>query len=29
VASIVRESLAKLELKFPPPAWDLKGVVVP
>lgn len=29
VATIVRDTLARLELKFPPPAWDLKGVVVP
>jgi PPK2 family polyphosphate:nucleotide phosphotransferase len=29
IASIVRETLAKLELRFPPPAWDLKGVVIP
>jgi PPK2 family polyphosphate:nucleotide phosphotransferase len=29
VATILRDTLAKLELKFPPPAWDLKGVVVP
>ncbi len=29
IATIVRETLAKLELKFPPPAWDLSGVVVP
>lgn len=29
VATIVRDTLAKLELKFPPPAWDLKGVEIP
>jgi len=29
VATILRDALAKLELKFPPPAWDVKGVVVP
>ncbi len=29
IAGIVRETLAKLELKFPPPAWDLTGVRIP
>lgn len=29
IAGIVREALAKLELKFPPPAWDLTGVQIP
>jgi polyphosphate kinase 2 (PPK2 family) len=29
IAGIVRETLGKLELKFPPPAWDLSKVVVP
>jgi PPK2 family polyphosphate:nucleotide phosphotransferase len=29
IATIVRETLARLELKFPPPAWDLKGVEIP
>jgi PPK2 family polyphosphate:nucleotide phosphotransferase len=29
VATIVRDALAKLELKFPPPAWDLRGVEIP
>ena len=29
IAGIVRETLAKLELKFPPPAWDLTGVQIP
>ena len=28
IASIVRDTLAKLELKFPAPAWDLTGVTV-
>lgn len=28
IASIVRDTLAKLELKFPKPAWDLTGVTV-
>jgi polyphosphate kinase 2 (PPK2 family) len=28
IANIVRSTLAKLELKFPAPAWDLTGVTV-
>ena len=28
IASIVRDTLAKLELKYPPPGWDLTGVTV-
>ena len=28
IATIVRDTLAKLELKFPKPAWDLNGVTV-
>jgi PPK2 family polyphosphate:nucleotide phosphotransferase len=28
IASIVRDTLARLELKFPKPAWDLTGVTV-
>ena len=29
VAGIVREVLGRLELKFPPPAWDLNGLQIP
>lgn len=29
VAGIVREALGRLELKFPPPAWDLSGMQIP
>lgn len=29
IASIVRETLGRLELNFPPPAWDLSQVVIP
>ena len=29
VAGIVRETLARLELKFPPPAWNLEGMRIP
>jgi len=29
IATTVRETLARLELKFPPPAWDLKDVEIP
>ncbi|HWB06222.1 MAG TPA: PPK2 family polyphosphate kinase [Verrucomicrobiales bacterium] len=28
IASIVRDALARLELKFPPPAWNLKGLEI-
>ncbi len=28
-AGILREALRKLELKFPPPAWDLTNVAIP
>ncbi len=28
VATTVRDTLARLELKFPPPAWDLEGVEI-
>lgn len=29
IAGIVRETLGRLELKFPPPAWDLSQAVIP
>ena len=29
VAGIVRETLGRLELKFPPPAWNLEGMRIP
>ena len=29
VAGIVREVLGRLELKFPPPSWDLNGLRIP
>ena len=28
IASIVRDTLLRMELKFPAPAWDLSGVTV-